>query len=160
MRAIANPIHEFQGVKVERTFGKVVLDENKALGDARGFGEKFTDVVGVVEYVHKHTDVECCVRKRDVKAIKGTTGDAAGRALRDLDTLDLNRGDSRLNQAGDGAVTAADIEDRGVRWDHGRKEFGQNADTASKHKGPMRPRDPREDPGIARRIHYAQFGQS
>jgi hypothetical protein len=89
VRAIANPIHKFKGVKVERAFGEMVLDKKKAATDASGFGENFTDLVGVVEYVDEHTDVEGRIRKQNVRAVENPAGNAASRALSYFNALNL-----------------------------------------------------------------------
>ena len=54
VRAIAYPIHELQGLKIEPIVGHVVLDKNVTPADPARFGKKSLDSVRMVQDVHEH----------------------------------------------------------------------------------------------------------
>ena len=158
MRPIANPIHKFQTVEVERILGEMILDEKEAAADPSGFSENLADLFYMVEHVYEHAYIEGCISKRNMTAVKRTTRYSAIRALSDLNALDLGGRNSELNQISYDAISTADIEKRRIPRDSCRKEFGQNANPAPMHQGLMRSTDPREEPRIiVRRNHYPYF---
>jgi len=67
---IADPIHKFKGVIVERAFAEMIFDKNKAGTHASGFRENFTDVVSMWSTsTNIHSSKES-IGKQDVRAIE------------------------------------------------------------------------------------------
>jgi hypothetical protein len=123
---------------IEGILAQVIFQQNAGAGNAGGLLEQDANVAGVMEDIDEQADVHGIVRKWERVAIEGMASDFATRANQDFYTLHRNVWALLGNKAREGAIAAADVEDRGVAWDLRGQGLRQDADPAVVHQGLVR----------------------
>jgi hypothetical protein len=121
---VADVIHEAEAHAGGEAVAVVILEEDAVHGYAVSFAQENGWVGSVVEYVGKKNCVEGLVGKGNSGAVEDFNGDVSVAAGENVDAAESEIGASGLENGGDEAVAAANIEDAG----RGRSELGEPID--------------------------------
>jgi len=133
MRAVAHPIHQAQRPVVERTFSKMVFDEQEFSTDAAGVVQDRKWVAGVVQDVHKQAAIEGTIGKRQVRTIECPAGNGAIATREHFEALDFEFRHRVAKECGESPIAAAYVEEPTPRWEHRRKLLRQYCDSPLVH---------------------------
>ena len=152
--AVADPVHGAQSCVIEGIFAQVVFQDDVGTRNACGFAQELPDVGGVVEHINEEANVERLIGKRELRAIERAAWHLARWPRNHFHTFDGQIGPALGEQASDGAVSTADIEDSAsFRWNQRRQGIRKHARAAAEDEGPVAAGYPGERPRRWRGSH-------
>ena len=111
MARIAHLIHESQGSKRKKAVAGVIFDHDGRPRRSRGIPQQEHRIVRVMQYIHKHYDVEATVIVGKRLAVKHRDRNMGLGADEDIDSVYVNVRALLHHQSSEQTVTAADIQD-------------------------------------------------
>ncbi|HWY42611.1 MAG TPA: hypothetical protein VNX66_03890 [Candidatus Sulfotelmatobacter sp.] len=141
LRAITDPIHEFEDQKIQAIFTEMILDQKKPAAYASKFAQGGSNIVRMVKNVNAHANVEAAVSVRKPFAIILLARNLASRPDQNFHSLDSHIRAHAHDQTGDGTATATDIKRRCTGRHELRKNLGEGAYASAQYKFFVKPSD-------------------
>src|ERR1700720_2330160 len=114
----------------------MVLDQYKSPADAAGFGKKPGDSLSVrcvVQHIHKHAHVEGSGRMRDCDPVERCAFDQTRWPGSEFDSAHAYSGILLRNRAGNGTVTAPDVQHGCTGGNPGGEKIRKNTNASAEY---------------------------
>jgi hypothetical protein len=131
---IPDPIHETQAYTRGNSVSVVILDEYAMLRHSRRLTEQDRRVVGMMQDVGKENHIERLVVERNPRSVENFDGDVGVNASEHVNSPHEEVGPLGLENSGDQAVAATNVENARALRNKLGKPIGQDADPAAKHQ--------------------------
>lgn len=115
MPGIPHPVHEAEGGFGEQAVASVIFEENKTSSYTGRLFEQRNRIGSVVDYIHKHHDVESFVGKGNVDSIENFYGDMGIFSNENVDPDDFDFRSELGHSFAQITVTGAYIQHLGLR---------------------------------------------